>query len=327
MMGNFMKIAVIGGGSWGTALAMVANRASHDVVIHSRNHKICDEINQSHTNSHYLPGIILAKEIIAHKDLAKILDSDALLLAIPAQNIYQLCLELKELKLDSNKILIICSKGIERNSLKLMTEVVADVLPRNPVAVLSGPNFAVEIAKDLPAVASIASGDKNLTYSLADFLSSSNFRIYPNDDIIGTQIAGAAKNVLAIATGIAIGKEYGENAKAAIISRGINEITNLLLAKGGKMETLLSPAGIGDIYLTCSSATSRNTSYGIALGRGEIIDRNVLVEGFASAESIMMLASVLKVQMPICHAVYKITHENLSLEVAVQELLERPLTY
>lgn len=320
-----MKIAVIGGGSWGTALSLVAHRASHEVSIHVRNLEICNEVNKKKTNMRYLPGISLPADIIAYNnDLSKALESDILLLVVPAQSMLRLCLELKRLNLNSNKILIICAKGIEQKSLKLMSEVVADVLPSNPVAVLSGPNFALEVAKNLPAIASIASSDNNLAYSLSSFLSSNNFRIYPNDDIIGTQIIGAAKNVLAIATGIAIGKEYGENAKAAIISRGIEEIANLLLSKGGKIDTLISPAGIGDIYLTCSSATSRNTSYGIALGQNRVRDYNILVEGFATAESIMMLASKLSVQMPICQAVYKITHENFSLEKVVQELLDRP---
>jgi glycerol-3-phosphate dehydrogenase (NAD(P)+) len=320
-----MRIGVIGGGAWGTALAMVASRAGHESLIIVRNSLICDEINLQHHNSKYLPGITLPSEIKSSINLKDILDRDALFLVIPAQDVYGLCVELQKLNLDSNKILIICSKGIEKNSLKLMSEVVKDVLPHNPVAILSGPNFALEVALDMPAVTSIASEDIDLANGLAKFFASPNFRIYPNDDIIGTQIMGAAKNVLAIATGIAIGKNYGENAKAAIISRGISEITNLALAKGGKIETLVSPAGIGDIYLTCSSSTSRNTSYGIAIGQGKEINRAVLVEGIASAESIIKLANMFEIQMPICHAVYKIAHENMALEKAVQELLGRPL--
>ncbi len=322
-----MKIGIIGGGALGTALALVSHRASQEAHIYVRDEDICNEINQNHTNFRYLPGILLPSSITAYSNLTKILDSDALLLAIPAQNIYKLCLDLKSLNLDPNKILVICSKGIEQNSLKLMNEVISDILPKNPIAVLSGPNFALEIAKDLPAIASLASNDSNLTNALSKFLSNNNFRIYPNDDIIGTQIIGAAKNVLAIATGIAIGKEYGENAKAAIVSRGVHEISNLLLAKGGRIETLLSPAGIGDIYLTCSSTTSRNTAYGISLGQNKITNQNYLVEGFYTAESIVMLAASLNIKMPICQAVYKITHEKVSLERAVQELLDRPLKH
>lgn len=322
-----MKIGVIGGGSLGTALAMVSYRASQEAQIYVRDQNICNEINQNHTNYRYLPNVTLPSNLVAYSDLSKILDSDALLLAVPAQTIRAVCLELKALNLDPNKIIVICSKGIEQNSLKLMSEVVSDVLPKNPIAILSGPNFAIEIAKDLPAITSIASSDRDLANALSKFLSTNNFRIYPNTDIIGTQIIGAAKNVLAIAIGAAIGKEYGENSKAAIVSRGVNEITNLLLAKGGKIETLLSPAGIGDIYLTCSSTMSRNTSYGILLGQNKTTNPNDLVEGFFTSESIMMLATKLNIKMPVCQAVYKIAHEKLSLDIVVQDLLDRPVEY
>jgi glycerol-3-phosphate dehydrogenase (NAD(P)+) len=322
-----MKIGVIGGGSLGTALAMVSYRASQEAQIYVRDKNICNEINQNHTNSRYLPNITLPSKLIAYSDLSKILDSDALLLAVPAQTIHTLCLELKALNLDPNKIIVICSKGIEQNSLKLMSEVVSDVLPKNPIAILSGPNFAIEIAQDLPAITSLASTDRDLANALSKFLGTNNFRIYPNTDIIGTQVIGAAKNVLAIAIGAAIGKKYGENSKAAIVSRGVSEISNLLLAKGGKIETLLSPAGIGDIYLTCSSAMSRNTSYGILLGQNKTTNPNDLVEGFYTSESIMMLAAKLSIKMPVCHAVYKIAHEKLSLDRVVQDLLDRPVEY
>lgn len=322
-----MKIGVIGGGSLGTALAMVSYRASQEAQIYVRNKNICDEINQNHTNHRYLPNITLPSKLVAHSDLSKILDSDALLLAIPAQTIRTICLELKSLNLDPNKIIVICSKGIEQKTLKLMSEVVSEILPKNPIAILSGPNFAIEIAQDLPAITSIASSDRNLANALSKFLGTNNFRIYPNTDIIGTQVIGAAKNVLAIAIGAAIGNKYGENAKAAIVSRGVNEISNLLLAKGGEIATLLSPAGIGDIYLTCSSTMSRNTSYGILLGQSKTTNPNDLVEGFYTSESIIMLAAKLNIKMPICQAVYKIAHEKLSLDRVVQDLLDRPVKY
>lgn len=322
-----MKVAVIGSGSWGTALSMAIARASHDIKIFSRNAKIVEEINNYNTNLTYIPNIKLPANILASSNLKDAIDNDILFLAVPAQNILNICLELKKLDINSNKILVICSKGIERNSLKLMSEVVADILPNNPIAVLSGPNFAIEIAQNLPAITSIACEDINLATSLSKFFTSNNFRVYPNDDIVGTQILGAAKNVLAIAVGIAIGKEYGENAKAAIVSRGIHEIVNLITAKGGKLETLVSPAGIGDAYLTCSSSTSRNTSYGIKLGQNNAKDYTFLVEGFVTSESIVKLANKYNVQMPICQSVYLITHENLSLDKVVQELLERPIKF
>ena len=203
-----------------------------------------------------------------------------------------------------------------------MSEVIEEILPENPIAILSGPNFAYPIAENLPAISSLAI--KNSNKELAKQLSSTNFRVYPNEDIIGTQVVGAAKNVLAIATGIVMGKNLGENAKAALISRGIYEINNLSLAKGGNPSTLLTPAGFGDILLTCSSSTSRNTSYGIALAQGNI-DRNNLIEGFFSSGSISSLAKSLNVDMPICDAVYKITHKQHPLDEVIKELLDRPI--
>lgn len=319
-----MKIAVLGGGSWGSALALVCYRASHEVVIYSRNQQVCNEINNQHVNLSNLPDIVFPSNIIAYSQLSEILSADIFLLVTPAQSIRKICLELKELNINSNKTLIICAKGIEQKSYKLMSEVVKEILPNNPIAILSGPNFALEIAKDLPAITSIASEDYNFSVTLSGYLSSKHFRVYPNDDIIGTQVIGAAKNVLAIATGIVMGKNLGENTKAAVISRGVNEITNLLLAKGGKIETLISPAGFGDIHLTCSSSTSRNTAYGIDLGKNNANQKNALVEGFYSAESLYMLSSFLDVKMPICKAIYKVVHQNMSLDHVIYELLERP---
>ena len=322
-----MKIAVIGSGAWGTALALVASRTNNKVIIWSRNNNTCAEINQAQQNSYYLPNIDLPASITATTDLSAILSNDIFFLTVPAQNIRQLCVELASLKIDSDKIIVICSKGIEQNSFKLMSEVVAQILPHNPVAILSGPNFAYEVAQNLPAITSISSGDPKLNQTLIKALNNNNFRIYPNTDVIGTQIFGAAKNVLAIATGITIGKKFGENAKAAILSRGIYEINNLNLAKGGDAQTLFAPAGVGDIYLTCSSPTSRNTSYGITLATGSFDQNNSLVEGFYSAESIYLLAKSLNIEMPICEAVYQVTHQNYPIDEAIISLLHRPIKH
>ncbi len=324
---ELVKIGVVGSGSWGTALALVAYRAGNDVSIWSRNNDICLEINKQHSNNKYLPDINLPLEITASLNLSDFIDKDALLLSIPAQHVRLLCHDLKKDNISKEKILIICAKGIEQNSLKLISEVIKEILPHNPIAVLSGPNFALEVAKDLPAISSIACEDQDLAKYLAKNLTSTNFRIYPNDDIIGSQIIGAAKNVLAIATGITIAKNLGENAKSAIFSRGISEIVKLILAKNGKIETLFSPAGIGDLNLTCSSATSRNTSYGIAIAQGKKTLGNNLVEGFYTADSITMLAKSLKVNMPIAELIYKITHENYPLDKAIEDLLKRDVKF
>ncbi len=320
-----MKITIIGSGAWGTSLAIVAYRAGNEVNIYSRNKDTCAEINQNHSNSSYLANIALPNEIKASANLAIALEANILLLASPAQTIRQICTDLAYLKLSPETTLVICAKGIEQESLKLMSEVVAEILPSNPVSILSGPNFAHEIAQDLPAITSIASLDRKLAIDLSKIFSGDNFRAYPNEDIIGTQIIGAAKNVLAIATGICMGKKLGENAKAAILSRGIVEINQLIIAKGGRTQTLLSPAGIGDINLTCSSATSRNTSYGIALAEGTPTTNNILVEGVYTAKSISMLANSINVEMPICTAIYQVTHQNHPIDEAIKKLLNRPI--
>ena len=318
-----MKITVLGGGSWGGALALAAYRANNQVSIWSRSDAISSEINTLHSNNKYLPGIRIPESIVAFSEFKNIKQSDALIIAIPAQKIRELCKQLTKINLSNKAILIICSKGIEQNSLKLMSEVIEEILPNNPIAILSGPNFALEVANNLPAITSISSGNINLANELSYKLASPNFRIYPNKDIIGTQIIGAAKNVLAIATGITIGKNLGENAKSAIFSRGIYEINNLLLAKRGKTETLLSPAGIGDLNLTCSSLTSRNTTYGMLIAQGNHSSNTSLVEGFYTAESIFMLAKKLEVEMPIAETIYQVTHKNLPLDIAIENLLKR----
>lgn len=317
-----MKIGVLGSGSWGSALSIVASRAGNSVSIWSRNKDICNEINENHTNHKYLKDIFLAKNIRATVDLSEIINNEVLLISIPAQSVRSICEELLRLKISKEVILVICSKGIEQTSLKLISEVIEEFLP-NKVAVFSGPNFALEVAKGLPAISCIASANKNLAPYLSESLTNPNFRIYSSDDIIGCQVIGAAKNVLAIATGITIGRNLGENAKSAVFSRGICEIKDLVLAKGGKIESLFSPAGIGDLNLTCTSSTSRNTSFGISLAEGKKQIEQKLVEGFFTAESITMLAKSLNVDMPIAQTVYKITHQNYPLDKAIEDLLKR----
>jgi glycerol-3-phosphate dehydrogenase (NAD(P)+) len=319
-----MKIAIIGSGSWGTALSLVAHRAYNQVTIWSRNSSTCLEINNNHLNNSYLKNISIPESIKATSNLAEILDNDILLLVVPSQTIRKICEDLARLNLASNKIIVICAKGIEQESLKLMSEVVNEVLPNNPVAILSGPNFALEVAQNHPAIASLSCSSKDLSLMLSEKLTSANFRIYPNQDIIGTQIIGAAKNVLAIATGITLGKKMGENAKAAIFSRGICEINNLILAKKGKVETMFSPAGLGDLYLTCGSATSRNTAYGISLALGKV-EKNNVIEGINTSKSIYLLAKSLNINMPVIESVYKIIHQGMSIDIAIEELLSRPL--
>lgn len=320
------KTGIIGAGSWGTALAVTSFTAGCEVLVWSRGAEAADSINNSNENSKYLPGIKLPKDIRATTKMADMAACDALLLVVPAQNLHDICNEMKSAAIGKNIPLVICCKGIEQGSLRLMSEVVADILP-NPIAILSGPNFAAEIAMGLPACATIACEDEKLGMQLTEMLGSPFFRTYFSPDIIGAQVGGAVKNVLAIACGIAIGKGLGENARAALVTRGMTEIIRLCLAKGGKMETLMGLSGIGDIMLTCGSRASRNMSLGLALGQGGTMasSKGKVTEGVATAQSVTELAAKLGVEMPIAKAVNDILYNGANIDSTVKNLLQRPL--
>lgn len=325
-----MKISVIGSGAWGTALAQVTKKSGLDVVIWSRNKLVVDDINNNNQNSLYLKGIKLNPDIMATSDFKEAIEGEILLLVVPSQVLRDICGKLKEAGLKADTPLVICCKGIEQTTHKLMSEVVREVFPENPVAVLSGPNFADEIAKGLPAATTIAADNVAIDKALVSILGTPTFRTYNTEDIIGAQIGGAVKNVLAIACGISAGKGFGENAKAALITRGLAEIGRLCVAKGGDFQTLMCLCGVGDIMLTCSSMKSRNMSLGYELGKGRSLDsvmseRNSVAEGVITSKSVMELARSLGVDMPICEAVYKIIHEKAGMDETITNLLSRPL--
>ena len=325
------KVVVIGSGAWGTSLAVAARRAGSDVVIWSRSSDVVDDINNNHLNHKYLGQIGLESNIIATCDIAAICNCDAILLAVPTNGLRGVCQEiLKKISPESKSYppLIICSKGVEQGSLALMSEVVSEYFPGNVIAVLSGPNFADEVAKGLPACATLACKDKIAAEQIVRMLGNKLFRIYYSDDLVGAQIGGAVKNVIAIACGIAIGCGFGENARAAIITRGIAEIGRLSIKMGGRQETLLGLCGVGDITLTCSSEKSRNMSLGIQIGKGidlsNILSAGKTVEGVATSKSVTLLAEKLGVEMPITNAVKAILHDNKTVTDMVEYLLERP---
>ncbi len=324
------KVAILGAGAWGTALAMACVGAGCEVVLWSHNPDVAKSINKSRVNKKYLPGIKLPKEIKAVSALDDILSCDIFILAIPSQKLRENFENLAKLKISKDIPFILCCKGIEIGSLKLMSEISKEFFPKNTIAVLSGPNFAAEIARGLPACATIACENKKVGMELCEILGSQFFRLYYGEDIIGAQVGGAVKNVIAIACGIAIGKGFGENTRAAIVTRGIAEISRLCVAKGGKAETLMGLTGIGDIMLTCGSLASRNMSLGFELGKGAslkmlLANRQSVVEGVYTAESVVELAAKLHVDMPISHAVYAILHKGANIDKTVKELLNRPL--
>ena len=329
------RIAIVGGGAWGTALAVTAVRAGRGVALWAREPDVIDAIRATRTNPTFLPGIRLPESISATNDLAiAVRDADAVLLVVPSQYIRQTCRNLQT-KLQPHVPVVICSKGIERETGYLLRAVVAEELPQTRVAVLSGPTFAHEVAAGEPTAVTIASddvaiaGEQSLAARIAVALGTHTFRPYVADDVTGVEVGGAVKNVLALASGMASGLSFGSNTRAAIITRGLDEIKRLSEALGGRRDTVTGLSGIGDLTLTCSSEQSRNMRYGIGLATGrtaaDIFDgRPVVVEGVENAVSVTNLARRLGVDMPICEAVRAVVADRKPIREALMDLLDRP---
>lgn len=329
MTTRYERIGIVGAGAWGTALATVARRRGREVLVWARESGVVKAINDGHRNPAFLPDVPLDPRIRATNDLAGIGAADAVLLVVPGQFLRGVC-ESMALGWPDGAPAVVCAKGIEEDTRALMTEVVADALPGVPRAVLSGPTFAAEVAKGLPAAVTVACEDDSIADALIDALGSTTFRAYRSNDLVGAGIGGAVKNVLAIACGIATGLELGSNARAALIARGLAEMLRLGEAKGARRATLFGLAGLGDLVLTCSSEQSRNMSLGAALGRGErfedvVASRRSVAEGVFNARAVAGLARDLSIDMPICEAVDAVLHEGASVEDEIRKLLSRPL--
>ncbi|HZK90866.1 MAG TPA: NAD(P)H-dependent glycerol-3-phosphate dehydrogenase [Stellaceae bacterium] len=322
------RLAVIGAGAWGTALAVASRRAGGDIVIWARDPAIAAAINQRHENPVYLPGVALDPGIIATGDFGAVAaDVEAALIAVPAQFLRAVLRSLAP-HLRAQTPLLLCAKGIETGSLHTMSEIAGELCPANPQAVLSGPSFAAEVARDLPTAVVVASRDPALARRFTAVLGSPRFRPYLSEDPLGAEIGGAVKNVLAIACGIVDGLRLGDNARAALITRGLAEMTRLGVAKGARAETFAGLSGLGDLVLTCGGAQSRNHALGYALGEGQslaaaLANRSV-VEGVASAASIAALAARLGVEMPIVAAVDAVLHRGMAIPQTIEGLLARP---
>lgn len=324
-MSSLGHIGVVGGGAWGTALACLARRAGRRVTLWSRDPAISDAIASDSANPVYLPGLALDAGIEAAPALSSLGNCDAVLLACPAQAV-----RVVAAKLPGSSPVLICAKGIEAASGLLMPEVLAEVLPGRPIAMLSGPSFAEESVLGLPTAVSIATADAGLGRDLASALAAGAFRPYWTDDITGVSLGGAVKNVLAIAAGIVEGRGLGHNASAALVTRGFAEMARLGLAMGARLETLTGLSGLGDLVLTCNGPLSRNRSLGVALGKGTSLARHMegkrqVVEGEATAPAVLARASKLDIEMPICAAVDAILHRGAGLDEAIRALLARPL--
>lgn len=322
------RLAIIGGGAWGTALGTAARRAGSLPIVWARDPDVVGAINERHENPFFLPGVSLDPLIVATTDLGKaVAGADAALLAVPAQFLRTIFLILRP-SLPAGLPVLICAKGIETKSLKMMSEVCHDISPGLPFAVMSGPSFAIEVARDMPTAVTIASNSSGLARAFVMGLGSSRFRPYLSDDPIGVQIGGAVKNVLAIACGIVTGRGMGDNTRASLITRGLAEMVRLGRAKGGREETFRGLSGLGDLVLTSTATQSRNFTLGLALGRGEKLDaalsgRRSVVEGVATAPAVAGLARRLGVEMPITEAVEAVL-QGAVIDQMIEGLLRRP---
>lgn len=320
-----MKLGIIGGGAWGTALAQVCAEGG-DVRLWAHEAETVRDINVRCENRTFLPGVPLSERIEATGDLSELGDCEALLLVTPAQHLRRVLSEFDA----RGRALVLCAKGIEAETHKLMVEVAADVQPGAPLAVLSGPTFADEVATGLPAAVTLACSEARLGQTLSERIATPAFRPYYSSDVVGAEVGGAVKNVLAIACGVAAGLELGKNARAALISRGFAEMVRFGVAKGAKEETLGGLSGLGDLVLTCSSEASRNMSYGKALGEGDAPselakNRVTVAEGVHTAPVLVEAARKLGVDMPICEKVLDLIEERTGAREAMTALMARPL--
>jgi glycerol-3-phosphate dehydrogenase (NAD(P)+) len=326
---SLQSAGIVGAGAWGCALAQTARRAGQDVKLWGYEPDVVDEINDSHRNSAYLPGIPLDEAIRATTNLKDVAACDVILLVTPAQHARSIAAELA-FHLRPEQIVIICSKGLEQQTGKLLSEVVGEVAPGAEIGALSGPGFADEIARGLPSAVTLAMATDAQAAALSEAFSHPSFRCYASADVTGAQLGGAVKNVLAIAAGIVQGKGLGASAHAALVTRGFAELTRLGIALGAKRETMAGLSGLGDLILTCGSAASRNMSLGIALGEGRALgdvlkSRSSVTEGVYTAGAVVEIAAAKGIDMPICHSVHAVIAGMQTVDEAIEGLLSRPL--
>lgn len=322
-------IGIIGGGAWGTALAQNFANAGKDVLVWAREEEVVSSINNNHENTMFLAGVKLHENIKATGSLTVAAKADVLLMVTPAQHL-RTTLESMKAELNETKPIVICAKGVEINSGLLLSQIAAEAAPKSPIAILTGPTFAAEIARGLPSAVTLAMKDKGDAEKLAEALNTRSLRMYASDDIIGAQIGGAVKNVIAIACGVIEGKKLGDSARAALVTRGLAEIARLGSALGAKKETLMGMCGVGDLILTCSSMQSRNFSLGYALGQGESLEsilakRNSVTEGVHTAKALAVMAKNNAVEMPISDAMNACLSEGCSVDKMIEKMLDRPV--
>jgi len=326
---DFNHIGIVGGGAWGTALAHALAKSGKSCRLWAYEPETVQEIQDHKTNRVFLPGIDLAASLEATAKLADLANCDLILLVPPAQNLGQIAADLTH-HLDAHTPVVVCAKGIDRRTNRLLADVLTEAMPDQPSAFLSGPSFAADVARERPAALTVACRNEDLGAQIAKALGSRRMRLYWSGDTVGVQLGGAVKNVLAIAAGIVDGMELGASAHAALVTRGFAELRRFGAALGAERETLAGLSGLGDLILTCGSPQSRNMSLGPALGQGQSIDdilgaRKSVTEGVFTAAAVVAIAEEKGIEVPIARAVHDIVENDLSIPDAIDALMARPM--
>lgn len=322
------KAAVIGAGSWGTAVSIAIADRGLSVTTYGKDPKLVEEINRDHCNSKYLPGISLPENIRATNHLEDVADSPVIFLVVPSQVTRSVLEQLREIGIPKETIIVSCSKGIDPSSGKLMHQLTEECFPENPAAVLSGPSHAEEVARKKPALAVIGAEKEEIAEQIQQIFTLPWFRSYTSDDVVGIELGGVVKNVFAIAAGAVDGLKLGDNTKAAMVTRGLAEMTRLGEALGGKPDTFRGLSGMGDLIVTCYSLHSRNNRVGRMMGEGKTLDEaiaamNQVAEGVPNAKNAYEMARKLGVRTPLIDQAYAVLFENKPPALALKELLDR----
>jgi glycerol-3-phosphate dehydrogenase (NAD(P)+) len=327
-----MKVGIIGAGSWGTAVAILLGKKGYNVHIWDRKNELTDEINSSRENIRYLPGVLLPSNVVGERDAVEtVRDAEVIVMAVPSHAVRSVCEGLKN-QIHKNQVFVSLAKGIENVSFKRMSEVIEEIYPENPVGVLSGPSHAEEVSRDIPTTVASSAKSRDTAEFIQDVFITPKFRVYTNPDIIGVELGGAVKNIIAIAAGISDGLGYGDNTKAALMTRGIAEIARLGVAMGAQPLTFAGLSGIGDLIVTCTSMHSRNRRAGILIGQGKSVEEalkevNMVVEGVNTTKSVYELCKSINIEMPITNELYKVLFEGKGAKYAVSELMLRDKTH
>ena len=328
MENRLKNIGIIGAGAWGTALSCILNK-KENITIWSYEKKTVHQINKYRTNKTFLPNIKIPNNISATNNLKDLMSCKFIFICVPSQFIKKIILKFKNFY-KKDMIFVNCSKGIECSSKLLISDIIKKILPGSEVAILSGPSFAIEVAKKKPTAVTIACKNQNNAKKLAILLNSKNFRCYYTNDVIGVQFGGIIKNILAIASGIVKSQKLGSSAKAALMTRGLSEMKRIGLAYGAKESTFYGLSGLGDLILTCNSELSRNFSTGLLIGKGKKINeiiksKKTISEGIINSKTIFNLSKKKRIEMPVCGSVYKILYKKNKIKNTIEKILSRDI--